>query len=173
MFDVATNRVLAEAAEASPGCGATHSKAVGLSRYHNTGHSHRGQVLSKQTANRTVHLPDQQGILRLSMPLVGILTAKSAIRAPQKRGRILHAKSTYFMHLLQRFDASHALEGVMAGVVWADIALEGRFLNQDSRWMVNQSKIGIARPAVNRALVLEYEDMLTGKSSKLSRSECL
>ena len=39
--------------------------------------------------------------------------------------------------------------------------------------MVDQSEIGIARPAVHRAFVLEYEDMLTGKSSKLYRSECL
>ena len=39
--------------------------------------------------------------------------------------------------------------------------------------MVDQSKIGIAGPAVDRAFVLEYEDMLTGRSSKLSRSECL
>ena len=39
--------------------------------------------------------------------------------------------------------------------------------------MVEQSKVGNARRAVNGALVLEYEDMLTGKSSKLSRSQCL
>ena len=39
--------------------------------------------------------------------------------------------------------------------------------------MVDQSKVGIARPAVDGALVLEYEDVLTGKSSKLSRSRCL
>ena len=39
--------------------------------------------------------------------------------------------------------------------------------------MVEQSKVGIARPAVDGALVLEYEDMLTGKSAKLSRSQCL
>ena len=39
--------------------------------------------------------------------------------------------------------------------------------------MVDQSKVGIARPGVDRALVLEYEDMLTGNSSKLSRSQCL
>ena len=39
--------------------------------------------------------------------------------------------------------------------------------------MVEQSKVGIARLALNGALVLEYEDMLTGKSSKLSRPQCL
>ena len=39
--------------------------------------------------------------------------------------------------------------------------------------MVDQSKIGINRPAVDGALVLEYENMLTGKSSKVSRSQCL
>ena len=61
----------------------------------------------------------------------------------------------------------------MAGVVSTDIALVGMFLNQDTRSMVDQSKIGNARPAVHRALVLEYEDTCTGNSSKLSRSQCL
>ena len=39
--------------------------------------------------------------------------------------------------------------------------------------MVQQSKVGITRSAVDGALVLEYEDMFTGKRSKLSRSQCL
>ena len=39
--------------------------------------------------------------------------------------------------------------------------------------MVEQLKVAIARQAVDMALVLEYEDMLTGKSSKLSRSQWL
>ena len=39
--------------------------------------------------------------------------------------------------------------------------------------MVQQSKVGITRSAVHGALVLEYEDMFTGKRSKLSRSQCL
>ena len=39
--------------------------------------------------------------------------------------------------------------------------------------MVEQSKFGIARLVVNGALVLEYEDILTGKISRLSRSQCL
>ena len=39
--------------------------------------------------------------------------------------------------------------------------------------MVDQWKGGIARPAVDRAFVLEYADMLRGRSSKLSRSACL
>ena len=77
------------------------------------------------------------------------------------------------MHFLQRLDAGHELEGVMTRVVSTNIALEGTFLNQDTRSMVEQSKVGIARLAVDEALVLEYEDMLTGKSSKLSRSQCL
>ena len=47
------------------------------------------------------------------------------------------------------------------------------FLNQDTRSMVEQSKVGITRRAVDGAVVLEYEDMLTGKRSKLSRSQCL
>ena len=63
MFDFATNRVLAEAAEALPGYGATSSKAVGSSRYHNTGYSHRGQVARKQTANKTVHLLDWRQVI--------------------------------------------------------------------------------------------------------------
>ena len=77
------------------------------------------------------------------------------------------------MHLLQRFDASHELEGFMARIMSTNIALEGTFLNQDTGSMVDQSKVGIARPAADRALVLEYEDMPKGKSSKLSRSQCL
>ena len=44
---------------------------------------------------------------------------------------------------------------------------------QDTRLMIDQWKIGIARPPVDKALVLEYADMLPGKSSKLSRSQCL
>ena len=40
VFEFATDRVLAEAAEASPGYGSTHSKAVGSSRYHNIAHSY-------------------------------------------------------------------------------------------------------------------------------------
>ena len=92
---------------------------------------------------------------------------------PHERGRIIHPTSTYFVHLLQRFDASHELEGVMASIVSTNIAFEGTFLNQDTRWMVDQSKVQIARPAVDRALVLESVDMLTGKSSKLSGSQCL
>ena len=58
----------------------------------------------------------------------------------------------------------------MACVVLTDNALKGTFLNQDTRLMVDPSKIGIARPAVDSALVLAYEDMHTKKSSKLSRS---
>ena len=61
----------------------------------------------------------------------------------------------------------------MAGVVSTDFALEGTFLDQGTRSMVDQSEIGIARSAVHRAFVLEYEDMLTGRSSKLSWSQCL
>ena len=54
-----------------------------------------------------------------------------------------------------------------------DIALKGAILNQDPRSMIDQSRIGITRPAVDRVLVLEYEAMLTRKSWKLSRSQCL
>ena len=61
----------------------------------------------------------------------------------------------------------------MTRVVSTKIALQGMFLNQDTRSMVEQSKVGIARLAVDGALVLEYEDIITGKSSKLSRSQCL
>ena len=39
--------------------------------------------------------------------------------------------------------------------------------------MIDQSKEGITRPFVDRALVLEYEYMHTGKGSMLSRSQCL
>ena len=77
------------------------------------------------------------------------------------------------MHFLQRFDASHELEGFMARIVSTNITPEGTFLNQDTRLMLEQLKVGIARLVVDGALVLEYEDMLTGKSWKLSRSECL
>ena len=61
----------------------------------------------------------------------------------------------------------------MAGVVLTDIALECAFLDRDSRSMIDRSKVGITGPAADRALVMEYEDMLTGKSSKMSWSQCL
>ena len=77
------------------------------------------------------------------------------------------------MHFLQRLDAGHELEGVMTRVVSTNVALEGTLLNQDTRSMVEQSTVGITRPAVDGALVLEYEDMLTRKRSKLSRSQRL
>ena len=105
-----------------------------------------------------------------NQPLLGIPSVESAVPAPQECERAIHLKSTYFLHLPQRFDASHELEGIMPRIVLTNIALEGRFLNQDTRSVVDQSKAGIARPAVDGALVLEYDDMLTGKSSELSRS---
>ena len=77
------------------------------------------------------------------------------------------------MHFLQCLDASHEPEGVMTLVVSTDVTFEGAFLNQDTRSMVQQSKVGITRSAVDGALVLEYEDMFKGKRSKLSRSQCL
>ena len=130
-----------------------------------------------------MHLSDRQGILKQStplmasrlsnQPLLGIPTVESPVRAPLACGRAIHLKSTYFVHPFQCFDASHEHEGVMAFIVSMNIALEGTFLNQDTRWMVEQPEVGIARPAVRGALVLECEDMLTGKSSKLSRSQCL
>ena len=39
--------------------------------------------------------------------------------------------------------------------------------------MIDQSKLWMTRPAVNRALVPEYEYLLTSKGSMLSRSQCL
>ena len=77
------------------------------------------------------------------------------------------------MHFLQLLEASHELEGVMTRVVSRNVTLEGTLLNQDTRSMIEQSKVGITRPTVDGALVLEYEDMFTGKRSKLSRSQCL
>ena len=77
------------------------------------------------------------------------------------------------MHFLQCLDASHELEGVMTRLVSTNIAVESTLLNQDTRSMVQQSKVGITRSVVDGALVLEYEDMFTGKRSKLSRSQCL
>ena len=74
------------------------------------------------------------------------------------------------MHFLERLDASHELEGVMTRVVSTNVPFEGTLLNQDTRSMVEQSKVGITGPAVDGALVLEYEDMFTAKCSKLSRS---
>ena len=77
------------------------------------------------------------------------------------------------MHFLHCLDASHELEGVMTRVVSRNVTFEGTLLNQDTRSMVQQSKVGITRSAVDGALVLEYEDMFTGKPSKLSRSQYL
>ena len=77
------------------------------------------------------------------------------------------------MYFLQCLDAGNELEGVMTRVVSTNVAFEGTLLNQDTRSMVQQSKVGITRSAVDGALVLEYEDMFAGKRSKLSRSQCL
>ena len=77
------------------------------------------------------------------------------------------------MHFLQRLDASHELEGVMTRVVSTNVTFEGTPLNQDTRSMVEQSKVGITRSSVDGALVLKYEDMFTGKRSKSTRSQCL
>ena len=77
------------------------------------------------------------------------------------------------MHFLQCLDASHELEGVKTRVVSTNVTFQGTLLNQDTRAMVQQLKVGITRSAVDGALVLEYEDMVTGKCSKLSRSQCL
>ena len=54
-----------------------------------------------------------------------------------------------------------------------DIAFEGTLLDEDSRSMIDQSKIGVTRWSVDGALVLENEHMFTGKGSMLSRSQCL
>ena len=77
------------------------------------------------------------------------------------------------MHFLQCLGASHELEGVMTRVVSTNVTFEGRLLNQDTRSMVQQWKVGITRPAVDGAPVLKYEDMFTSKRWKLSRSQCL
>ena len=66
------------------------------------------------------------------------------------------------MHFLQRLDASNELEGVMTRVASTSVTFEGTLLNQDTRSMVEQSKVAITRPVVDGALVLEYEDMFTG-----------
>ena len=86
---------------------------------------------------------------------------------------MIHLELTHFVHFLQRLDASHELEGVMTRIVSTNVTFEGTLLNQDTRSMVEQSKVGITRWTVDGALVLEYEDMFTGKRSKLSRSQCL
>ena len=74
------------------------------------------------------------------------------------------------MHFLQRLDACHELEGVMTRVVSTNVTFEGTLLNQDTRSMIEQSKVGITRSTVDGALVLECEDMFTAKCSKLSLS---
>ena len=77
------------------------------------------------------------------------------------------------MHFLQRLDAKHELEGVMTRVVSTSVTFEGTLLNQDTRSMIEQSKVGITRSTVDGTLVLDYEDMFMGKRLKLSRSQCL
>ena len=57
------------------------------------------------------------------------------------------------MHFLLCLDARHELEGVMTRVVSTDITVEGTLLNQDTRSMVRQSKVGITRSVVDGALV--------------------
>ena len=77
------------------------------------------------------------------------------------------------MHFLQRLDASHELEGVITRVVSTSVTFEGTLLDQDTRSMIEQSKVGITRSTVDGELVLEYEDIFTGKRWKLSGSQCL
>ena len=77
------------------------------------------------------------------------------------------------MHFLQRLAARHELSGIMTCVVSTNVIFEGTLLNQDTRPMVQQWKVGITRSAVDGALVLEYEHMFTVKRSKLSRFQCL
>ena len=77
------------------------------------------------------------------------------------------------MHFLQRLDASHELEGVMTRVVLTNVTFEGTLLNQDTRSMIEQFKVGITGWTVDGAVALEYEDMFTGKRTKLSWSQCL
>ena len=98
-------------------------------------------------------------------PLPGVPTVVSAVRAPIECGRAIHLESTDCVHFLQRLNASHELEGVKTCVVSTNVAFEGTLLYQDTRSMVEQSKVGIPRPAVNGALVLEYKDVFTGKRS--------
>ena len=105
--------------------------------------------------------------------LPGVPPDVSAVRAPIKCGRAIHLESTYFVHFLQRLDARIDLAGVMTRVVWTNVAFEGTLLNQDTRSVVEQSKVVITGGAVDGALVLEYEDVFTGKRSKLSRSQFL
>ena len=59
------------------------------------------------------------------------------------------------MHFLQRLDASHELEGVMTRVESTSVTFEGPLLDQDTRSIIEQSKVGITRSTVDRALVLE------------------
>ena len=119
-----------------------------------------------------------------NQPLLGIQTCRishylasrlveSAVHAARECGRGIHLEPTYFVHFVQCVDASHELEGVMTRVVSTNVTFEGTLLNQDTRSMVQQSKVGITRSAVDGALVLEHEDMFTGKRLKLSRSQCL
>ena len=81
-----------------------------------------------------------------NQPLLGIPTVVSAVLAPLECGRAIHLESTYFVHFLQRLDADHDLEGVMTPVVSTNVALKGTFLNQDTRSMVEQSKVGTLLP---------------------------
>ena len=60
------------------------------------------------------------------------------------------------MHFLQCLDARHELEGVITRVVSTNVTFEGTLLNQDTGSMVQQSKAGITRSAVDEPLVLEY-----------------
>ena len=55
----------------------------------------------------------------------------------------------------------------------SDIAFQGTVLDKDSRSMIDQSKIGVTRSSINRALVLEDEHMLRDKGSMLSCSKRL
>ena len=54
-----------------------------------------------------------------------------------------------------------------------DVTFEDTFLGQDSRSMIDQSKVGVTSSSVDGALVLESKYMSTGKGSMLPGTQCL
>ena len=127
----------------------------------------------KQRAKRTVHTSHRQGIFSQLTPLPGILIGR--ISSPHSTGTwtiLSHEVNKLCAHL-QRFNPSHKLEGIMPGAMSTDVAFEGALQNPDSRSRIDQSNIGITMPSVERAVELEYQYMLTGNGSMLSRSKSL
>ena len=75
------------------------------------------------------------------------------------------------MHVSQRSGTGYPLEYVVSSIMSTDVAFEGMLLDEGSRSMIDQSKIGVTGSPISRALVFENEYTLAGKGSMLPNTQ--